>query len=181
VVAAPISIKNRSGERETEMHQLKKGTQGHFGSNAEIVVDADPGLVRTVVVGTAADVDCVTQANALVHCEESDAFADEDSRLVFKGEETQGIRANWHVAMGLDKRQVLDQAMPTGHVLGELEAVKASIRAKVEHPFRVIKREFGFAKMCCRALMKNTAQLHMLFVLSNLRMARHSLSHGPLA
>lgn len=53
--------------------------------------------------------------------------------------------------------------------------VKASIRAKVEHPFRVIKRQLGFVKVCYRGLAKNTAQFHTLFALSNLWMARHRL------
>jgi len=53
--------------------------------------------------------------------------------------------------------------------------VKSSIRAKVEHPFRVIKRQFGYVKVRYRGLMKNTAQLHTLFALSNLWMARHRL------
>jgi IS5 family transposase len=56
-----------------------------------------------------------------------------------------------------------------------LEYIKASIRAKVEHPFRVIKRQFGHVKVRYRGLAKNTAQLHTLFALSNLWMARRAL------
>ncbi len=55
-----------------------------------------------------------------------------------------------------------------GVVMDQLEHVKASIRAKVEHPFRVIKRQFGHVLVCYRGLAKNTAQLHTLFALSNL-------------
>jgi transposase, IS5 family len=73
------------------------------------------------------------------------------------------------------KRRVLDKAAPMGRVLDELEHVKARIRAKVEYPFRVIKRQFGFVKVRYRGLAKNTAQLHMLFALSYLWMARHRL------
>ena len=99
------------------------------------------------VVGTAANVNDVTQASALVHGEESDVFADAGYQGVAKREETQGIEANWHVAMRPGKRRVLDKATPMGRVLDELEHVKARIRAKVEHPFRVIKRQFGFVKV----------------------------------
>ena len=174
LIAAPSSTKNSSGERDPEMHQTKKGNQWHFGMKAHIGVDADSGLVHTVV-GTAANVNDVTQASALVHGEESDVFADAGYQGVAKREETQGIEANWHVAMRPGKRRVLDKATPMGRVLDELEHVKARIRAKVEHPFRVIKRQFGFVKVRYRGLMKNTAQLHTLFALSNLWMARHRL------
>ena len=174
LIAAPSSTKNSSGERDPEMHQTKKGNQWHFGMKAHIGVDADSGLVHTVV-GTAANVNDVTQASALVHGEERDVFADAGYQGVGKREETQGIKANWHVAMRPGKRRALDKATPMGRVLDELEHVKARIRAKVEHPFRVIKRQFGFVKVRYRGLMKNTAQLHTLFALSNLWMARHRL------
>ena len=62
-----------------------------------------------------------------------------------------------------------------GAVMDKLEHVKASIRAKVEHPFRVIKRQFGHVKVRYRGLAKNTAQLHTLFALSNLWMVRRTL------
>ncbi|WP_066263407.1 IS5 family transposase [Hydrogenophaga flava] len=174
LIAAPSSTKNNSGERDPEMHQTKKGNQWHFGMKAHIGVDADSGLVHTVV-GTAANVNDVTQAGALVHGEESDVFADAGYQGVAKREETQGIEVNWRVAMRPGKRKVLDKATLTGRVLDELEHVKARIRAKVEHPFRVIKRQFGHMKVRYRGLAKNTAQLHTLFALSNLWMARHRL------
>jgi transposase, IS5 family len=60
-------------------------------------------------------------------------------------------------------------------VLEQLEKTKASIRAKVEHPFRVIKRQFGFARVKYRGLAKDTANLVTLFALSNLWMARKRL------
>jgi IS5 family transposase len=141
---------------------------------AQVGVDADSGLVHTGV-GTAANVNDVPQASALVHGEETDVFADAGYQGVAKREETQDIKANLHVAMRWGKRRVLDKATPMGRVLDELEHVKARIRAKVEHPFRVIKRQFGFVKVRYRGLMKNTAQLHTLFALSNLWMARHRL------
>ena len=172
LIAAPSSTKNSSGERDPEMHQTKKGNQWHFGMKAHIGLDADSGLVHTVV-GTAANVNDVTQASALVHGEESDVFADAGYQGVAKREETQGIKTNWHVAMRPGKRRV--QATPMGRVLDELEHVKSRIRAKVEHPFRVIKCQFGFVKVRYRGLMKNTAQLHTQFALSNLWMARHRL------
>ncbi len=177
LIAAPSSTKNQDGERDPEMHQTKKGNQWHFGMKAHIGVDADSGLVHTVV-GTAANVNDVTQASALVHGEETDVFADAGYQGVAKREEVQGIEANWHVAMRPGKRRALDKESPMGAVLDQLEHVKARIRAKVEHPFRVIKRQFGHVKVRYRGLAKNTAQLHTLFALSNLWMARRRLLQG---
>ena len=177
LIAAPSSTKNQDGERDPEMHQTKKGNQWHFGMKAHIGVDADSGLVHTVV-GTAANVNDVTQASALVHGEETDVFADAGYQGVAKREEVQGIDANWHVAMRPGKRRALDKDSPMGAVLEKLEHVKARIRAKVEHPFRVIKRQFGHVKVRYRGLAKNTAQLHTLFALSNLWMARRRLLQG---
>ena len=174
LIAAPSSTKNGSGERDPEMHQTKKGNQWHFGMKAHIGVDADSGLVHTVV-GTAANVNDVTQAAALVHGEEENVFADAGYQGVAKREEVQHIEAHWHVAMRPGKRKALDKATPMGAVLDKLEHVKASIRAKVEHPFRVIKRQFGHVKVRYRGLAKNTAQLHTLFALSNLWMVRRTL------
>ncbi|AOG23458.1 IS5 family transposase [Acidovorax sp. RAC01] len=177
LIAAPSSTKNQDGERDPEMHQTKKGNQWHFGMKAHIGVDADSGLVHTVV-GTAANVNDVTQASALVHGEETDVFADAGYHGVAKREEVQGIKANWHVAMRPGKRRALDKDSPMGAVLDQLEHIKARIRAKVEHPFRVIKRQFGHMKVRYRGLAKNTAQLHTLFALSNLWMARRRLLQG---
>ena len=74
LIAAPSSTKNSSGERDPEMHQTKKGNQWHFGMKAHIGVDAESCLVYSVV-GTAANVNDVTQASALVHGEETDVFS----------------------------------------------------------------------------------------------------------
>ena len=174
LIAAPSSTKNSSGERDPEMHQTKKGNQWHFGMKAHIGVDADSGLVHTVV-GTAANVNDVTQAHALVHGAETDVFADAGYQGVGKRDETQETNVNWHVAMRPGKRKVLDKSTPMGAILDQLERAKASIRAKVEHPFRVIKRQFGHVKVRYRGLAKNTAQLHTLFALSNLWMVRRTL------
>ncbi len=178
LIAAPSSTKkNQDGERDPEMHQTKKGNQWHFGMKCHIGVDADSGLVHTMV-GTAANVNDVTQAGALVHGEETDVFADAGYQGVTQREEVQGIEANWHVAMRTGKRRALDKDSPMGAVLDQLEHVKARIRAKVEHPFRVIKRQFGHVKVRYRGLAKNTAQLRTLFALSNLWMARRRLLQG---
>ena len=174
LIAAPSSTKNNTGTRDPEMHQTKKGNEWHFGMKCHIGVDADSGLVHTVV-GTAANVNDVTQAHALVHGEETDVFADAGYQGVEKRDDTQDIRTRWHIALRPGLRRLLDATDPKDAIAEQMEHVKARIRAKVEHPFRVIKRQFGHVKVRYRGLAKNTAQLHTLFALSNLWMARHRL------
>jgi transposase, IS5 family len=172
LIAAPSSTKNSTGERDPEMHQTKKGNQWHFGMKAHIGVDADSGLVHTVV-GTAANVNDVTQGHALLHGDEQVVFADAGYQGAAKRPEATGV--DWHVAMRPGKRRALDKNSPWGRLLDKAEQLKASVRAKVEHPFRVIKCQFGFTKVRYKGLAKNTAQLVTLFALSNLWMARSQL------
>ena len=175
LIAAPPSTKNRTGERDPEMHQTKKGNQWHFGMKAHIGVDAESGLVHSVI-GTAANVNDVTQGHGLLHGEETDVFADAGYQGATKRPEATGVA--WHVAMRPGKRRVLDKSRGSHQLVEQLEKIKAGIRAKVEHPFRVIKCQFGFVKVRYRGLAKNTAQLVTLFALSNLWMARKRLMVG---
>ena len=174
LIAAPSSTKNQSGERDPEMHQTKKGNQWHFGMKAHIGVDAESGLVHTVV-GTAANVNDVTQAGQLLHGEETDAWGDAGYQGVDKREEFKDSKVRWEVAMRPGKRRALDPERELHQLLEKAEKLKASIRAKVEHPFRLVKQQFGYAKVRYRGLVKNTARLTMLFALGNLWMARRQL------
>ena len=178
IIAAPSSTKNKEGERDPEMHQTKKGNQWHFGMKAHIGVDAESGLVHTVI-GTAANVHDVTQAAGLLHGDETDAWGDAGYRGVDKRRELKESTTQWHVAMQPGKRRALDPGCKLHRVLDKIEQLKASIRAKVEHPFRVVKQQFGYAKVRYRGLAKNTARLTMLFALSNLWMARRQLMGTP--
>ena len=173
LISAPSSTKNASGKRDPAMHQTKKGNQWHFGMKAHIGADADSGLVHTVR-GTAANVNDVIEANSLLHGDETDVFGDAGYQGASKRPNAQpGV--TWHVAMRPGKRKALDKSNPIEALVDEVERIKASIRAKVEHPFRVIKRQFGFVKVRYRGLAKNTAQFKTLFALSNLWMARKKL------
>jgi len=172
LIAAPSSTKNSTGERDPEMRQTKKGNNYYFGMKAHIGADADSGLVHTVIC-TPANTSDVTQAEALLHGEEEIAFGDAGYQGAHKRPEA--TMKNWLVAMRPGKRRKLDPSNPRDAIVNEIERLKASVRAKVEHPFRVIKRQFGFTKVRYRGLAKNTAQLTTLFALSNLWMARRKL------
>ena len=173
LIAAPSSTKNASGQRDPQMKQSKKGNQWYFGMKAHIGVDADSGLVHTVR-GTAGSVNDVVEANTLLHGEEVQAWGDAGYLGADKRPDAKaGVR--WNIAMRPGKRKLLDHGRLKDELTEQLERIKASIRAKVEQPFRVIKRQFGYVKVRYRGLAKNTAQLHTLFALSNLWMARKAL------
>jgi IS5 family transposase len=173
LISAPSSTKNDSGQRDPEMHQTKKGNQWYFGMKAHIGVDAQSGLVHTVK-GTAANVNDVIEANGLLHGDETNAFGDAGYQGAHKRPDAKdGV--TWHVAMRPGKRKALDKSTKLGALTDEIERLKASIRAKVEHPFRVIKRQFGFTKVRYRGLKKNTAQITTLFALANLWAVRREL------
>ena len=176
LIAAPSSTKNSTGERDPEMRQSKKGNQWYFGMKAHIGVDAESGLVHTVR-GTSGNVNDVVEANALLHGEETEAFGDSGYQGAEKRADAQPD-VRWTVAMKPGKREALDQSKRVDQLKEQLEKVKASIRAKVEHPFRVIKRQFGHVKVRYRGLAKNTAQVTTLFALSNLWMVRKKLIDG---
>jgi IS5 family transposase len=173
LIAAPSSTKNASGERDPEMKQSRKGQQWYFGMKAHIGVDAESGLVHTVR-GTAGSVNDVVEANSLLHGQESDAFGDAGYQGAGKRPDARA-GVNWHIAMRPGKRKALDKTKLVDQLTEQVEHIKARIRAKVEHPFRVIKRQFGHVKVRYRGLAKNTAQLHTLFALANLWLARRRL------
>ena len=181
LIAAPPSTKNEEGKRDDEMHQVKKGNQWHFGMKAHIGVDANSGLVHTVI-GTAANVHDVTQAQSLLHGEETDVFGDAGYQGVEKREENLETPVDWHIAMRPGKRRTLDRS-PLGVLMEKLEQAKASIRAKVEHPFHVVKNLFSHRKTRYKGLAKNTAQLFTLFGFANLVLARRWLleANGQVA
>ena len=173
LIAAPTSTKNKDKKRDPDMHSSKKGNQWYFGMKAHIGVDADSGLVHTVR-GTSGHVSDVAEGNALLHGQETVAFGDAGYQGIEKRADAQAD-VTWHVAMRPGKRKALDKEDEADAMLDKAEKLKAGVRAKVEHPFRVVKRQFGFMKVRYRGLKKNTAQLFTLFALSNLWMVRKKL------
>ena len=171
IIAAPSSTKNASGERDPEMHQTKKGNQWHFGMKAHIGVDADSGLVHTVTT-TAANESDVEQVADLLHGKEKQVWGDSGYRGAPGRVGREDLQ--WHIAA----RRSDIAKLPEGRAKTKVQKTehrKASVRAKVEHPFRVIKRQFGLVKVRFRGLAKNTAHVVTLFALSNLWMVRKQL------
>ena len=172
LIAAPSSTKNGSGTRDPEMQSTQKGRNWYFGMKAHVGVDAESGLVHTVI-GTAVNVHNINMAHALLHGEETNAYADAGYQGIEKSEQAGSTR--WHVAMRPSNRRKLNLKGTVDAIYDKIERLKAGIRAKVEHPFRILKRQFGYVKTRYRGLAKNTAQITTLFALGNLWMVRKAL------
>ena len=173
LIAAPTSTKNKDKARDPEMHSSQKGKQWHFGMKAHIGADAQSGLVHTVR-GTSGNVHDVVEGSSLLHGDEVLAYGDAGYQGIDKRADADKA-VSWQIAMRPGKRKALNKDNPADALIDKAEKLKAGIRAKVEHPFRVIKRQFGFVKVRYRGLKKNTAQLFTLFALSNLWMVRGKL------
>lgn len=173
IIHAPSSTKNAEGKRDPEMHQTKKGKQWYHGMKAHTGVDMASGLVHTVTT-TPANMADVTQLGALLHGDEQVVYGDAGYIGAAKREELQEVTAEFRIA---ERRHRVESLAPGPYreIVKRIEHLKAKVRARVEHPFRVIKRQFGYTKVRFRGLAKNTAQLLTLFGLSNLWMARKRL------
>ena len=176
IIAAPSSTKNLARERDPEMHQTKKGHQWYFGMKAHIGVEANSGLVHHVS-GTAAHVSDLTETHALLHGQEKEVYADAGYLGVEKRAEiaTECAKVGWHVAAKRGKIRALAEGLVKELTL-KFEQAKARVRARVEHPFHLIKNLFKHRKVRYRGLSKNPAQLYSLFALANLVIARRTLS-----
>lgn len=170
LIAAPPSTKNKDKARDPEMHQAKKGNQWHFGMKMHIGVDASSGLTHTAI-GTSANTSDVVMANDLLHGDEKRVYADAGYTGVAKRPEHSGKTLDWNVA---HKRGQIKK-LPEGEekeLICYIEKLKASVRAKVEHPFHVIKNLFGHRKTRYRGITKNEHQWQILFALTNVYMTR---------
>ena len=144
--------------------------QGHFGMKAHIGVDADPGLVHTLVT-TPANVHDVTLAHALLHGRERYAAGDAGYQGVAQRKENRNTQIQWDVAMHPGRRRQLDRCTAVGRLPDAFERIKTRLRAQIEHLFHVIKNLFRHRKTRHRGLARNTAQLQTLLGLANLVMA----------
>jgi len=171
IIAAAPSTKNKAKARDPEMHQTKKGQQWYFGMKAHIGVDECTGQVHSVV-STAANVADVTEVGNLLHGKERHVFGDAGYIGAEKRAPKRGRRF-WIAAKRSLVKTIEDDKLR--EITEQLEHAKASIRAVVEHPFRVLKRQFGYTKVRYKGLAKNGAQVTTLFALVNLWMARRAL------
>jgi IS5 family transposase len=169
IIPAPSSTKNRGKKRNPEMSSTRKGNKWYFGMKVHVGVDAKSGLVHTVEVTTAKDHDVTVLPN-LVREDDKAVFGDKGYFSDDLKREAREYGVYWGV---LDKRK-------RGKGLSSSQKKRnrkhASIRAKVEHCFRIIKCQFGYVKTCYRELEKNAVQIYSLVALGNLYQVRHQLA-----
>jgi IS5 family transposase len=169
IIHAPSSTKNRSGERDPEMHQTRKGKQWYFGLKAHIGVDSKQGHVHSVCTSAASVADKHMLPD-LLHGGERKVWGDG----AYQGQ-GEAIRQAAPQAQDMTSRRVQYK-----NFVDELQKaknrVKARVRAKVEHPFRILKRIFGFEKVRYRGLKKNHQRLCACFALVNLYLHRKRLA-----
>lgn len=164
IIAAPSSTKNATGSRDPEMRQTKKGNQWYFGMKAHIGVDAGTGYTHSVTA-TGANVHDLDEVANLIRDDDQVVYTDAGYQGVHNRPDITGDerRSKVEFRVAARKGKLAAMAGPDRAI----ESRKASVRAKVEHPFLVVKRDFGFAKTRYRGLAKNLNHLHMLFASAN--------------
>ena len=165
IINAPSSTKNKSGKRDPEMHQTRKGNQWYFGMKSHIAVDAGSGLVHTVV-NTAANVSDVTRTGELMRDDDEVVYGDSGYTGAEKRPEIAGDEKKSRVTFRINRRKGTVKAKWDKAI----ETRKSSVRCKVEHPFLLVKRYFGFCKLVYKGLKKNGSRLFSLFASANILM-----------
>lgn len=163
IISAPSSTENQEGERDPEMYQTKKGNAWHFGMKLHVAVDDALGLIHSLTTTPANEHD-ITQVAKLLHGKEERVWGDAGYLGVEKRPEHEERNVDWFIAMRPGKRAQLKAT----DSLSVAEKTKASVRAKVEHCFYRIKRQFGYDKVRYRGLEKNTNRLYLLAGFTNL-------------
>ena len=173
LIAAPPSTKNKARARDPEMHSSKKGKQWYFGMKLHIGVDDLTGTVHSATV-TAGNVSDIAEADKLLHGEEQRVFGDAGYTGIGKREEHAGRGVRWHIAAKPGVRRHWAEEDPRC----QIERRKASIRARVEHPFHTLKQLWGYRKVRYRGLEKNANRLLLMLGLNNLHRHREALLVG---
>lgn len=168
IIDAPSSTKNKDKARDPEMHQTRKGNQWYFGMKGHIGVDSQSKLIHSVAA-TAANVHDSQLLGDLLHGDETRVWG--DSAYTGQGDE---IRKHAPGAKDFTNQKGC-RNRPLSDAEKARNKTKSKVRAKVEHPFLILKRVFGFNKVRYRGLDKNANRLFVACGLVNLYMARRRL------
>lgn len=168
IISAPSSTKNKEQKRDPDMHQTKKGNQWYFGMKAHIGADSKSKLIHSVAA-TAANVADSKVLPDLLHGDETRVWGDQAYRGQGEAIRKAAPRAKDFTNRRYRHKGVVDEAERAKN------RTKSSVRAKVEHPFLVLKRVFGFSKVRYRGLAKNANRLFVACALVNVFMARRCL------
>ena len=163
LIAAAPSTKNRQKARDPEMRQTKKGNAWHFGMKLHVGVDSKSGLIHSASV-TAANVHDSPQVPRLLHGRETRFYGD----CAYRGKAQRArLKQIAPAAKDFTNKRAYRHA-PLTQADRATNRRKSSIRAKVEHPFLIIKRLWGFAKVRYRGLAKNANRAFAMLALANL-------------
>jgi IS5 family transposase len=199
LIAAPTSTRNKDKSRDPEMSSTQKNNNYHFGLKAATGVDVESGLVHSLAIETAKTPD-ISAASKVLHGEEKEIFGDagfagmesrEDIMAIYGAEETvvpkprkgrqpKPKKRVANVKLQINRRRMKIHRMPECEEKARLKAeerAKSAVRAKVEHPYRILKRVFGFRKTVYRGLKKAEAKLYMLFSLVNIYFVMQKTSY----
>ena len=172
IIAAPSSTKNREGKRDPEMHQTKKGNQWYHGMKVHSGVDAGSGYVHSIT-GTAANVHDIEETGKLLREDDEVAYGDAGYSGVEKRDDIRNDEHFSKIEFRTNQRPSRIKVPDTYKGINwdkEIENRKSSTRCKVEHPFLIVKRQFGYAKVVYRGIAKNMNRFHILFASANLVM-----------
>lgn len=173
IISSPSSTKNKSKSRDKEMSSTKKGSKWYFGMKAHIGVDANTGTIHSLSATTAKTSD-KTMFKSCLHGEEKAKFGDKGYYDETLKKEARLSGVYWGI---LDKNK---RNHPLSNKQHKQNHIKASIRAKVEFPFRVLKCQWHYTKTRYKGLMKNTVQLFAVFGLINLYSQRRALLYRKI-
>lgn len=166
IIAAPTSTKNAEGKRDAEMHQTRKGKMWHFGMKLHIGVDSHTGLAHSAVV-TAANVHDKHPLPGLLHGEELHVYGDSAY-----ASQQELIAGKAPAAQDLTNQRVRKVNGVPDQTQRRKNREKSKVRARVEHVFAVIKRQWGFSKVRYRGLQKNATRAFTALALANIYMSR---------
>ena len=177
IVDAPTSTKNAEGKRDPEMHSVKKGNQWYFGERFHIGVDAGTGYIHGVEV-TAANVNERDVVLGLIRGDDKVVYGDAGYCGIEKRDEIKQdphlSQIDWRINTQKPYRKNKWILGPGTYWYSYMEYLKSRVRSKVEYPFYIIKRIFGYRKVRYRGLHKNRTQAHTLCALTNLYMLAQS-------
>ena len=173
IISAPSSTKNKEGKRDPEMHQTKKGNQWYHGMKVHIGVDAGTGHVHTVTA-TSANVHDIDEAHKLFREDDEVGYGDSGYLGMEKRPEFKNSEQLRNMVFRINRRPSsikVNENNYTGFNWDKyIEARKSSVRCKVEHPFLIVKKQFGYAKTVYRGIAKNLNRFNVLFACANLVM-----------
>lgn len=170
IIEAPSSTKNKECKRDPEMHQVKKGKQWYHGMKIHAGVDAGSGYVHTIT-GTPANVHDVVETPKLIREDDEVVYGDAGYTGIEKREEIRGDEHLSKVDYRITRKPMGRSKGPQNEYWAKLiEKSKSSVRSKVEHPFLIVKQQFGYGKVSYRGIAKNMNRFFVLFASANLIM-----------